>query len=386
MRFRQLLLLIFIGFAIAIIPISCTQSLPPTPEIRIGLIAPITGELAHTVGKGTVEGAKLAVREINDAGGIKVGESQQKVVLLIEDDRDTPDDAVEAARKLIYQENVVAITGLPLSRMAIPVAKIAEDSRIPTISSWSSNLETTKGKKYVFRLPNTDNVAGKVIAEFAFKKLGYKRGAVLYDIASEFNRDLAEFFKLEFEKAGGKIVAYEFFTTDIQDFTPQLKRIGNSSAEVLFLPNYAEEVSQQIKQIRQLGLNIDLLGCDTWSALAESDRLKLEGSFFTDIWSPNLENPQTQAFVNAYRQVYNQIPPTIAAMTYDAMGLIFAAIESQGKADPESIREGLANIEHYLGVSGKISYPDSGDPIRNVLIMQFQDGEAAVYKQVKPDS
>ncbi|MDY6805390.1 MAG: ABC transporter substrate-binding protein [Cyanobacteriota bacterium] len=379
---KKLLALTLIGFSIAIIPISCSLSPSPEPEIRIGLIAPLTGEFADFLGKVTMESAQLAVKEVNDAGGIQVAGGKRKVVLLIEDDRDTPDDAVEAARKLIYQENVVALTGLPLSRIAIPVAKIAENSRIPTISSWSSNPETTAGKKYVFRVPYTDDVAGKVIAKVAREELGYERAAVLYDIASQYNRDLAQFFKGEFEKIGGKIVAFESYTTDEKDLTTQLKNIQNSSAEVLFLPNYSQEISNQVQQINNLGLNINFLGSETWSTLEKSDRLKLEGSFFTEIWSPSLDNAKTQAFVATYRQVYNQIPTTVAALSYDAMGLLFTAIEREGKADPESIRNGLANIGYYEGVGGKMSYQNGGDPMRNILILQLKDGEAVVYKKL----
>ncbi|WP_204103944.1 MULTISPECIES: ABC transporter substrate-binding protein [Spirulina sp. CCY15215] len=386
MLWRKLFSFAIAGFLLVILPIACFSPATKTPEIPIGLIVPLTGEVSELAGGDSVRGAELAVKEINDTGGLKVGDRQQKVKLLIEDDRDLPDVAIAAARKLIYHDEVVALVGLPLSRIAIPVAKIAEESHIPTISSWSSNPETTAGKKYVFRVVYTDDFVGKTIARWAHHELNFKKAAVLYDIASEYNRGLAEFFQQEFEKIGGEIVAFESFTTNETDFTAQLDRIRNSPAKVLFLPNYTTEVSRQIEQIQEMGIQIELLGCEAWSSLPARDRLHLEGAFFTDLWSPELEDVKTQQFIQDYRLAYGEIPRTVAALTYDAMGLLFQAIESQGKIDSESIRQGLANTKHYHGVSGKMFYPDNGDPQRSILMMQFKEGQATVYKIIEPDS
>ncbi|MEM9542833.1 MAG: ABC transporter substrate-binding protein [Cyanobacteria bacterium P01_E01_bin.42] len=384
----------FLGIAIAsfllvIFPVACFFAPAETAEIPIGLLLPLTGELADTAGKDAVRAAELAAREANLSGGLRVGDRQQKVKLFIEDDGDTPDIAIAAARKLIYQDNVSALAGLSLSRIAIPVARVAEEARIPAISNWSTNPETTAGKDYIFRVIYTDDFVGKVLANWVRTELNYTRAAVLYDIASEYNRGLAEFFQQEFEKLGGKIVAFESFTTDETDFIPQLERIRESGAKLLFLPNYPVEISQQLKQMQELGIqpgrDIEILGCETWSALDERDRLILEGSFFTDLWSSELENPKTQAFVAAYREAYQETPSTVAALTYDAIGLIFQAIESGGRTDPESIRQGLTKIQQYGGVSGRIIYPDNGDPDRSILIMQFQGGQAIIYKSIEPE-
>ncbi|MGK7925864.1 MAG: ABC transporter substrate-binding protein [Spirulina sp.] len=373
------------SFLLVLFPGACFFFSPQTPEIPIGLIVPLTGEVAEMAGEDSVRGAELAVKEVNAAGGLNVGDRQQKVRLFIEDDCDIPDVAIAAARKLIYHDNVVALTGLPLSRIAIPVAKIAEEAKMPTISSWSSNPETTAGKKYIFRVVYTDDFAGQIIARLARQELNYQRAAILYDIASEYNRGLAEFFQQEFKQLGGTIAAFESFTTDESDFTAQLDRIDKSGAEVLFLPNYAAEITRQIEQIQKLGIEIDLIGGDTWSALQERDRLILEGAFFTDLWSPELDDPKTRRFVEEYRRAYQETPPTVAVLTYDALGLLFQAIKTQGKTDSESIRQGLAKIQHYHGASGKMFYPDSGDPNRSILMMQFKGGRATIYKTIEPE-
>lgn len=355
------------------------------PEIKIGLIAPLTGDVANTTGKSTLQGAQLAVQEVNEKGGLRVGRQQQKINLMVKDDRDNPDGAVSAATTLINRDHVVALVGIPFSRNAIPVAKVAEAAQIPAISSQSTNLKTTANKKYVFRIPFVDSFQGRVMADFAYNQLNLKKAAVLYDIASEYNRGLAEVFQQEFERYGGKMVAVETYTTDRnQDFENQLKRIIENQAEVLFLPNYNNDIPRQAEQARKLGYKGQLLGSDSWSAIASEQIPKLQGAFFSSIWSPDLQTPETLKFIEAYRRTYNQIPNSSAATTYDAMNLLFSAIQRQGKAEPEAIRQGLEKSGKYTGVTGTLEYHGTGDPSRSAVILQVQDNQFVTYQQVSP--
>jgi len=247
-RRRRFLLLL--GTCLALSVWACRPDSQTPPDITIGLIAPLSGELAETVGQETVRGAKLAVSEVNGAGGLEVGDVRRQVVLAIADDRDSPDEAVAAATRLINEKNVVALVGLPLSRIAIPVADVAEGAGIPAVSSWSTHPQTTAGKKFVFRVAFTDDFQGRVIARFSRETLRANTAAVLYDIASDYNRGLAEIFRREFEAIDGRVVAFESYTTDERDFGGQLRQIRDSGAEVLFLPNYDNEVPRQAQQGR----------------------------------------------------------------------------------------------------------------------------------------
>lgn len=255
-----------LGFiAVTLCLSACGSRLQPPAEIRVGLLAPLSGEQGEITGKPTVQGAKLAVKEVNEAGGLKIGDRQYQVTLLVEDDKDIPDEAVTAARKLIYQENVVALVGFPLSRIAIPVGEFAESSRTPAISSISTNPQTTAGKKYVFRAAFIDDFQGKVMAHFVAKDLKAKRAALLYDVASPYNQGIAKVFKEVFEQEGGQIVKSETYTTDAnQNFRQQLERIRDSRPEVLFLPNYKPDLKLQASQIKQLQIKTILIGGDSW--------------------------------------------------------------------------------------------------------------------------
>lgn len=362
---------------------ACKPAAPEAQkEIKIGVIAPITGEISN-VGQSTVNAAEMAVKEVNENGGLYVNGEKYQIVLVIEDNEDKEQSAVAAAQKLINQDGVVAIVGPQASRNAIPVSNIAENAKIPMISPWSTNPDTTSGKTYVFRVAFIDSFQGQVMARFTFEEFGGQKIAVLYDIASDYNKGIAEIYKEIVENAGGQVVAFETYTTGEQDFTAQLARIKDSGAEVLFLPNYYNEVPLQAKQAREMGITATIIGSDAWSGIAEEDLGQLEGSFFSTHYAPDIANDAAQRFIEAYQQTYEQIPDDVAALTYDAFGLLFQAIQLQG-VDSESIRTGLAAIEAYTGVTGTMEYRGTGDPIKSAVIIKIEDGKFVFYKQANP--
>lgn len=356
-------------------------------EIRIGVIAYLTGDYRDAFGIPTMYGAQLAVQEINDAGGLDVGGRQVKVTLVIEDvGEGHPEVVVAAAHKLINQENVVAIVGPQYSRDAIPVAEVAEEAHIPMISPMSTHPDTTAGKQYVFRVGFIDPFQGQVMVRFALAELGASKAAVLYDVASEYNKGIAEIFKQVLEEAGGQVVAFESYTTGEQDFGPQLARVRDSGAEVLFLPNYVDDFPVQVQQARQMGIDIPIIGSDSWDGLDLVDHPELEGTFYSSHWHVDSDSKQSRAFVEAYRQAYpdQTILGSAAALTYDACGLLFQAIQSQGQIDPDAIMKGLASIKGYPGVSGVIAYHSTGDPVKSAVIVQIKGAERIFYRLVNP--
>ena len=160
------------------------------------------------------------------------------MVLLIEDNEDKAEISASKALKLANQSEAVALVGPQASRNAIPASRVAERVQIPMISPWSTNPQTTLNKKWVFRAGFIDPFQGRVLARFVRDQLEAKTAAVIFDVASVYNRDLANVFKSSFEGLGGEIVAFETYTADAPDITQQLSRVKDSGAEVLFLPNY----------------------------------------------------------------------------------------------------------------------------------------------------
>jgi branched-chain amino acid transport system substrate-binding protein len=222
------------------------------------------------------------------------------------------------------------------------------------------------------------------MARFVFEEFNATQAAVLYDVASAYNSGIADIFKQVFEAAGGTVTAFETYTTGEEDFTVQLTRIKDSNAQVLFLPNYENEIPLQVKQARALGINIPIIGSDAWGTISAEDRGVLEGAYFSTHYASDIAEEPARSFIQKYIELYNQTPDDVAALTYDAFGLLFKAIQSQDSFTPAAIQAGLAGTESFNGVTGTMQYSGSGDPIKSAVILQIMDGEFKFYKLATP--
>ncbi|MDD5368403.1 MAG: ABC transporter substrate-binding protein [Anaerolineaceae bacterium] len=360
--------------------------------ISVGGIGELTGDIP-AVGASFKNAAEMAVQEINDAGGLTVGGTTYKIQLFVEDNAGKADQSASSAQKLITQQNVVAIIGPNASRYAIPAAEIAESSKVVLITPWSTNPKTTlekdgvTSKKYVFRACFIDPFQGRVVAKFALDQLKAKNAAVLYDVASEYNKGIAEFFKQTFEENGGKVVSFETYTTGDKDFSAQLTKIKSTNPDVIFLPNYYSEVPLQVQQAHQLGITVPFLGSDSWGS---ADLLKLcgkdcEGYYFSTHYAADAATPVATKFIQAYKAKYNSTPDDVAALTYDAFGLLWESLKSAGKVDRQAVRDALAKIPKFDGVTGTMQFKEgSGDPIKSAVILQVKDGAFHWFANANP--
>ena len=382
--------LLFCSIVIGFLVCGCGEKSPTT--IRVGLIAELTGDMP-AVGESCKKAAEFAVKEINDAGGLKIGDKSYKMELFIEDNAGKADQSASAAQKLITQKKVVAIVGPNATRYAIPASEIAESSKCLLITPWSTNPKTTLDaktnapKKYVFRACFIDPFQGRVLARFAMERMKAKKAAVLYDVASDYNKGIAEIFKDTFEQAGGKVVAFETYTTNDRDFSAQLTKIKKAEPQLIFLPNYYSEVPLQIEQAKRLGINVPFLGSDSWGS---QELIKLcgkdcEGYYFSTHYAPDTAAPAALKFIQAFKTSYDSMPDDVAALTYDSFGLLKQAINDAGKIDRTAIRDALARIQKYEGVTGDMQFKEgSSDPIKSAVILQIKDGRFVYYANANP--
>jgi branched-chain amino acid transport system substrate-binding protein len=320
-------------------------------SVRIGVIAELTGDMP-AVGASCRNAAKMAADEANAAGGLAVGAKKLKVELVIEDNGGKADQSAAAAQKLITQDDVVAIVGPNASRYAIPASEIAEGNQTVFITPWSTNPKTTldattgKPKKYAFRSCFIDPFQGKVLAKFALETMKAKKAAVLYDVASDYNKGIAEVFKADFEKLGGKVVAFETYTTNDKDFSAQFTKIKAAAPDVVFLPNYYSEIPLQVQQAKRLGVTAPFLGSDSWGSaeLLKLGGADLEGYYFSTHYAADNASPAAVKFIAAYTKAFGTPPDDVAALTYDAFGLLFTALKNAGASDRESVRAALAKL------------------------------------------
>ncbi|GAB4278616.1 MAG: ABC transporter substrate-binding protein [Candidatus Promineifilaceae bacterium] len=381
-RYKYLFRILFLLVIFVILLMGCTS--PAPSEIKIGLIAPLSGEYADSTGQPAVDAVQMAVDEVNEAGGLEINGRRYTIVLITKDNQGNPETSVSAAQQLINQEGVVAIIGPMFSSNAIPVSEIAEQAGIPMISPTSTNPQTTLGKTFVFRATFIDDFQGLAMARFALEDLGLQKAAVLYDVASSYNRGLAETFRDAFKRLGGDVVAFESYTTDTNsDFSKQLTRIQETNAQALFLPNYTDDVLRKGEQAQAMGLNVTFLGSDSW----EGERLMglpaFENSFFSGHFCRDLSVARIRTFSETYEQRYGREPNGLISLSYDSAGLLFAAMQNQNQATPATIRDGLFAI-NYTGITGPISYDTNGDPMKSVAIWTIEKNTRGCYKMVTP--
>jgi len=354
-------------------------------EIVIGVIAPLTGEIPK-VGESTQNAAQMAVDEINAAGGLEVGGTQYNVRIVIEDNESRAESAVAAATKLITQDNVIAIIGPQASKQAVPTGQVANDRETPMISPWSTNPDTTFNRPWVFRVAFLDPFQGTVMASFVQEEFGAQTAAVLYDIASDYPKGLAENFRAAFEEAGGEIVAFESFTTGDTDFSAQLTNIADANPDVIFTPQYYNEVPLIVQQARGLGIEAPIVGSDSWGTPELIDLCgdDCEGLFFSTHYAADIATETAQSFIRAYEERYGELPDDVAALTYDAFQMLFDSIQRAGELDKAAIRDALAEVDRFEGVTGIMSFDEQGDPTKCAVIIRIQDGAFTYYDQACP--
>ena len=358
---------------------------PAATELKIGVSAPTTGSISAT-GQSAKNAIALVQDEINAGGGVQVGDKQVKVRFILEDDEDKPESTATVFQKLINQDKVLAIIGSYTSKCSNAGAPIAEASGIPVVSPWSTNPNVTKGRKFIFRACFIDPFQGRVVAQFATSKLKAKTGAVLYDVASDYNKGIAEVFRDEFTKMGGKIVGFETYNTKDTDFSAQLTKIKGANPEVLVLPNYVHEVPLQIQQARKLGLTAVMLGGDGWDnpELVKLGGKVMDGNYFSNHYSPDIDNPIAKGFIAKYKARFGLVPDAAAALTYDSANLILKAVATAGKADSKAIRDALAATVGFQGVTGNITYGGGGDPVKGAVVIKVEDGKFVFDSAVNP--
>ncbi|MGB3221172.1 MAG: ABC transporter substrate-binding protein [Desulforhopalus sp.] len=363
--------------------------------IRIGLNLPLSGAREAT-GISSRDGADLIKDQINGAGGLQVGENKYKIEYVYADNESNPQGAIAATLKLITQDKVMAIVGPNASSNAIPAGNICQSFKTPMVSPTSTNPKTTENRPFVFRACFLDNFQGEVMANFAVSEFKATKAAVLYNIASAYPKGLAEFFKSAFEArqgTGSVVVAEGYLTNEGKHLSSQLDRIVASDADVLFMPQYAHEIADLVSQARARGWKKPILGGDAWesSDLMSSCGDLCKGLYFSSHFGAIGAQGKTKVFVEQFQAKTNQLPTGYAALGYDAAYMLFTAIGSMDSLSENllenraTIKNKLASIKGFEGVSGTLDMNVAGDPVKSaVVILINNDGAFESYKTETP--
>jgi branched-chain amino acid transport system substrate-binding protein len=359
--------------------------------VIIGFNIPLTGDNPD-VGASSKNAAEMYL-ENNPT--IELGGKPYQLKFVYEDNEYKAESAVKVSTKLITEEEVLGIIGPQSSSQAVPAGEVANNYATPMISPWSTNPNTTLDRPYVFRGCFLDPFQGPVAANFATEELGAKKAAVLYDIAADYPKGLAEFFKAAFEEihGPGSVVAFESFTTGDKDFSAQMTNIMASGADVLFVPQYYSEVPLIVRAAKEMGWDKPILGSDSWGG---GDLMSLcgddcKGYYFSTHYAAAGAEGATKAFIDAYTAKYGKTPDDVAALTWDSLGLMIQAVKDTGglsgdiKADRTKVKDALASVKNFPGITGEMTFTPEGDPKKCAVVVKInEEGQFAFHKSVCP--
>jgi len=354
-------------------------------EIVIGANFELTGNVAN-YGKSTLAGLKLAVDEVNKAGGI----NGAKVRVVESDNKSEPSESGNAVTKIITKDKVVAVIGPATSGCVAASEPIVTANKVPLIAPCATAPAITvdkdgKTKQFVFRACFIDPFQGEIMAKFASNSLKVKKVAILHDASSDYSKGLAEVFQKTLEGAGGSVVAKEAFLSKDIDFKSTLTKLKASEPEALYIPGYYEEVAKIIKQAREVGLNVPLLGSDGWDSpkLVEIAGDKdTDNCFFSNAYTAEDKDPGVQKFIQAYKAANQKVPDVFAMQGYNAGLVLFNAIKTAGTTDGVKLAEALAKTKDLQVANGKFTYDEKHNPVTSALVIEMKGGKQTLREKI----
>ncbi|HYE03295.1 MAG TPA: ABC transporter substrate-binding protein [Phycisphaerales bacterium] len=349
--------------------------------IKVGHYASMTGKEA-TFGQSTDRGIRLAIKEINAAGGL----NGRQLEVITYDTKGESKEAGNAVTRLITSDKVTAVLGEVASGLSLAGGAVAQQYGVPMISPSSTNPKVTLGRDMVFRVCFIDPFQGFVVAKFARENLKAGKAAVLFDQAQPYSKGLRDEFIKHFQAMGGTIVADEAFSSGDQDFSAQLNTIRAAGPEVIFVPGYYTEAGNIAQQARKLGITVPLMGGDGWDSeqLAAIGQDAIEGCYYSNHYAPDQPSEEVRTFVSKYQSEYGQTPDGLAALGYDAAKVLFEAMKHAPSLEGKALAAAVAQTKDHRGVTGIITIDQNRDATKSAVVVQMKGGKPVWVATVEP--
>jgi len=342
---------------------------------KIGLVTITTGGAA-AYGLAIKEGAELAVEEIN-------AKSKTKIELIVADEKGVKSEAINAMNKVIHKDNVLAVCGPTLSGTMFAAGPIAQQAGVPTLGTSTTAEGITDIGNFIFRNAVPESLAIPVAVEKAHKALGFKKVAIMYSNNNDMQVSVFNTYKDVFAKLGVEVVAIETFADKDTDFSAQLTKIQQLKPDVLAVAALYQEGSLIMKKARDMGMTMPAIGNNGFNS---PEYMKLagkaaDGSIVGSPWFPEKQDEKVQNFRKAFKAKYNHEPDQFAAQAYDGIYLLHAAIEKAGTVtDRKKVRDALAGIKDFVGVTGKFAFDEKRNPKMDINVLVVKDGKFAELK------
>jgi branched-chain amino acid transport system substrate-binding protein len=354
-------------------------AVPAAGEIKIGFYLPMTG-LAAAMGQMVWEGVQVAHRLEPQVLG-------QPVELVLVDTRSDRIDAANAVSRLIEKDRVAAIIGEVISSDTLAGAPIAERAGIPNISPTATSPLVTQNRQYAFRACFEDSLQGRIAARFAWGNLRGRRVALLIDQAQDYCVGLAKFFRQEFRRRGGKIVATSYIQTGDQDFTAQISALKGANPDLIYAPNYYAEDALLAKQLQDLGVKTPILTGDGAQVpeLISIGGPAVDGMYFTAHFHRQGATTEIgRKFIQTYECTYKKPLDAFAALGGDSYFLLTAAMARAKSTAGPQVARALAATKDFPGVTGAITMGPNHNPIKGVTIIKVEKGQFAYQTTINP--
>ena len=367
-----------LGIAFVVALPTATRAADP---IKIGMVVPLTGSIADA-GRYGVQGAKLAVEEVNKAGGA-LG---RQLELVIEDDQSLNPATVLAFTKLADDKDIVAFLGPTRSTQIQSIAPSVKQAGRPVMIGGTDPSLTLAGNPWFFRFRPNDTYTARVMSDYGLNKLGKKKWAIVH-ATDAFGTTAKNLFTDALKNQGVTPVLVEGQPNNSPDYTAVALAVKQSGADVLatFI-TFEPDVAIFARQLRQLGVNIVWLGSPsiTTTTARKLAGATLYGTFAVADFHPDA-NPEAKAFSEKYLASYKTTPDFFASWPYDAVHVLAEAITKAGSVDPQKIRDALLAVKGYRGVEGTYRFDKNGDGLHGYNIVKNDNGNIVVEKRIDFD-
>lgn len=374
-----------IGMLVSLVCLAATVLAQDPEPIKIGSVFAKTGAGAES-NSPNYRMVMLAAKIVNAQGGLL----ERPVEVVEFDTKSSPLGARQAALDAVAAK-VVAVIGPSWSSQAMAMGPVLQEAGIPMIGVTSTAPEVTGIGDFIFRACYTDDSQADALARFAFDDLLARRVVVVTIAGDVYSEGLSAVFSQRFTAKGGTVETQLRYLQNAMNFEEQVRVIGKISPDLVFVAGYTRDSGLLLKQARGGGLEMPFLGGDGWTALEHYPYLDpAKGdNYYASHWHPDLDSEPSRAFVRLLKEEFGpgalRMIDAGNANAYDAFGLVADAIRRAGSADPAAVRDALAATEDYPGVTGSITFKDSRDPRKPLVVLRITPDTVEFVRKVVPD-
>ena len=341
-------------------------------ELRLGFVATFSGE-GFRAGRDALEAARFAAHAANEAATARIDGQPCRIKLFIADDKDSPEEAARAVKRLVEKDGVTVIIGPYASDQADAAALAAEAAGVPLIAPSSTAAVVTAGRPHIFRIAFTDAFQGTVLGRLASRELGLVRVAVVANADDLSSKSLTDAFAQAFADCGGQPDVY-FYEDRTRNFGEVMGRALADAPQAIFLPNSSKESVLAALAARKAGFTGLLLGGDAWDGPEVSRLGAFDGAYFVDHWREEAPGARAKAYSEAFARARKRTPTELGALTQDAVDVVLAAAIRAGSTAPEAITRALMELPPFDGVTGVFDFIDDGNPVKSLYLSHVTGG------------